>query len=48
MFEWAQTQISRLWRQGWRALGDVGRWLAAGALIVIPLWLISRVLAKKK
>jgi Ca2+-dependent lipid-binding protein len=48
LFEWVQTSIARLWRQGWRALGDVGQWLVAGAIIVVPLWLLSRVLSRRR
>lgn len=29
---------------GFEALGEVGRWLVTGAVVVVPLWLLSRVL----
>jgi hypothetical protein len=29
---------------GFDTLGEVGRWLLAGAVIVVPLWLVARLL----
>lgn len=48
LFEWAQSQIARFWRQGWRALTDVGGWLLMGAIIVVPVWLILRLFARRR
>jgi hypothetical protein len=31
---------------GFGAVEDVGRWLATGAIIVIPVWLLARVAAR--
>lgn len=33
---------------GFGAVRDVGQWVVAGAVIVIPLWLISRLLAARR
>ncbi|HEY8566985.1 MAG TPA: DUF6460 domain-containing protein [Beijerinckiaceae bacterium] len=32
---------------GFDALGEVGRWLVTGAVIVVPLWLLSRLMARR-
>ena len=41
--------ISRVWRMiqsvlglGFDSLREVGRWIVYGAIIVVPLWLLSR------
>lgn len=36
--------IVRLWAQGWAALGRFGDWLILGASVVIPVFIIMRVL----
>ncbi len=33
---------------GFGAVREVGQWVIAGALIVIPVWLISRLLAARR
>jgi hypothetical protein len=33
---------------GFGAVREVGQWVIAGALIVIPLWLLSRLFAARK
>lgn len=35
----------RLWAMGYDALGDIGRYLLAGAVIVVPVWLVIRLLS---
>ena len=37
--------IERLWAMGYDALGDIGRYLLAGAVIVVPVWLVIRLLS---
>lgn len=34
----------RLWQSGWAALGRFGDWLILGASVVIPIFIILRVL----
>lgn len=36
--------VVRLWEQGWAALGRFGDWLILGASVVIPVFIIMRVL----
>lgn len=33
---------------GFGAVRDVGQWIIAGAMIVVPLWLISRLFAARR
>ncbi len=33
---------------GFETFGQIGRWLAYGAVIVVPLWLLSRLLASRR
>ncbi|HKH80138.1 MAG TPA: DUF6460 domain-containing protein [Methylovirgula sp.] len=36
--------VHRVWSLGFDALRDMGDYLVAGAMIVVPLWLIARLL----
>ncbi len=36
--------VVRLWGSGFAALGDIGRTVAAGALVVVPVWFVLRLL----
>ena len=45
--------ISRVWRMiqavldlGFDSLREVGRWIVYGAIIVVPLWLLSRLASR--
>jgi hypothetical protein len=48
LFVWVQSEISSLIRGGWRSLGNLGRYLLLGAMIVVPVWLVSRLLARRR
>lgn len=37
--------IERLWNMGFEALGRLGGYLVAGALVVLPVWIVLRLLA---
>lgn len=37
--------VADLWETGFEAFGTVGRWLVYGAMVVVPVWLILRLLA---
>ena len=47
VIEWAGEFIRSVIELGFEAFGDVGRWILYGAVIVVPLWLISRLLARR-
>ncbi|WP_417685126.1 DUF6460 domain-containing protein [Roseibium sp.] len=36
--------VQRLWEMGFDALGNILRYFVIGAVIVVPIWLVSRVL----
>lgn len=40
--------LVNLWNQGWAALGRFGDWLILGASIVVPVFIILRVLSYRK
>jgi len=37
--------FERLWSMGFQALGRIGGYLAAGLVVVVPVWLVFRILA---
>ncbi|NBN64278.1 integrase [Microvirga tunisiensis] len=39
--------IERLWNMGFNAVEQVGQYLVLGAVIVVPIWLISRILSAR-
>jgi hypothetical protein len=42
-----QRFFMRLWNMGFDAIRDVAEYIIAGAIIVIPVWLVMRLLAMK-
>jgi hypothetical protein len=39
-----QDMVFSLWDRGFDAVAVAGRWLVLGAIVVIPIWLILRIL----
>lgn len=39
--------IRRLWNMGFGAIRDLWQYLLAGAIIVVPVWLVMRLMAMK-
>ncbi len=37
--------FERLWNMGFEAIGRLGKYLLIGAMVVVPIWLISRLLS---
>lgn len=37
--------VERLWNMGFQALGRLGNYLVIGAIVVIPIWLVTRLMA---
>lgn len=37
--------VRDLWETGFAAFGTVGTWLVYGAMVVVPVWLLLRLLA---
>lgn len=48
IFDAVRDFFVRLWESGWAALGRFGDWLILGASVVIPLFIILRVLNYRK
>ncbi len=48
LYESAVRFLRSLTGMGFGAVRDVGQWIVAGAMIVIPLWLISRLFAARR
>ena len=44
IYRWIERQILRIYDMGFACFGDLLEYLALGALIVIPLFLLSRLL----
>lgn len=40
-----QTLTQQLWTYGFRSLHDFGGYLMAGAVVVVPTWLVIRILS---
>jgi hypothetical protein len=47
IFRGVQRFVMRLWNMGFDAIRDVAQFIIAGAAIVIPIWLVMRLLAMK-
>ncbi|NVK34068.1 MAG: integrase [Rhodobacteraceae bacterium] len=45
IFNIAINFFERLWQMGFDALGNIGRYFLLGAAVVVPIWLVLRVLA---
>lgn len=37
--------VQRLWNMGFHALGRIGGYLALGAVVVVPVWLVLRLIS---
>ena len=48
LYEAAARFLRSITGLGFGAVREVGQWVIAGALIVVPLWLISRLFASKR
>lgn len=47
VFELLLSFVRRLWNMGFSAIEQVGQYLVLGAVIVLPVWLISRIFAAR-
>jgi len=43
-----KRNIIRLWRTGFDALGEIGNWLLVGAVVVVPIFLVTRLFASRR
>lgn len=44
VFFWIQRFFNRLWMLGWDAVREIAEYVLAGAAIVVPVWLIMRLI----
>jgi hypothetical protein len=44
VFFWIQRFFNRLWMLGWDAVREIVEYVLAGAVIVVPVWLVMRFL----
>lgn len=47
LFQAIQTFVLSIWDMGADALREVAQWVIAGALVVIPVWLIVRLASRR-
>ena len=43
LFSALETFVRGVWNMGYDAIREVGQWILAGAIVVIPVWLIARI-----
>lgn len=48
LFDFVRDGIRNLWRSGFRALGSFGEYLAIGAMIVVPAFILLRIFNWRK
>lgn len=45
LVDMAVTFVERLWDMGFHAIGRLGNYLVIGAMVVVPIWILSRLMA---
>lgn len=48
LLDFIKRNIIRLWRSGFEALGEVGNWLLVGAVVVVPVFVLTRLFAARR
>jgi Family of unknown function (DUF6460) len=48
LVSWIERGVRDLWRSGFAALGRTGEYLVIGAMVVVPAWLLIRLLNWRK
>ena len=43
-----QRVIVRLWNTGFDSLREIGQYVLAGAVVVVPVWLVMRLMASRR
>lgn len=44
---WAQNIVRRVWAFGWEGLREGANYVLVGAMVVVPLWLLSRLFGRR-
>ncbi len=42
LLDWGVELVRSVMHLGFDAFGDIGRWLLYGAVVVVPIWLLTR------
>ena len=42
LLSWIEQTVARLWAAGFDAVRQLGRYFLAGAALVVPIWLVTR------
>jgi len=45
LVDMAVNFVERLWDMGFHAIGRLGNYLVIGAIVVVPIWLVTRLLS---
>ena len=43
LLSWIERTVAHLWATGFDILRQIGRYILAGAALVVPIWLLTRV-----
>lgn len=47
LFSALETFVRGIWNMGYDAIREVGQWIIAGAIVVVPVWLIVRMMGRR-
>ncbi len=47
VFAWISRLFNRLWLMGWDAVREIAEYVMAGAVIVVPVWLLMRIFSTR-
>lgn len=47
LFSALETFVRGVWNMGYDAIREVGQWILAGAIVVVPVWLIVRIMGRR-
>lgn len=47
LFSALETFVRGVWNMGYDAIREVGQWILAGAIVVVPVWLIVRMMGRR-
>lgn len=48
LVQWVRDAFDRIIEMGFYAFHDVLRWIALGAVLVVPIWLLTRLFASRR
>jgi hypothetical protein len=48
LVDWVRSSFIEIWRSGFAAFGRLGRYFALGVVVVVPLFILIRILSWRK